>query len=187
MEVMVSSSQKWKYRNTTLLLVSFVVLFFVADTEIAHAIIREIGSYGYVGAFVTGILFVSTFTVAPSAVVLFHLAQDFDPILIALAAGAGGAIGDLLIFRFLKDGVFEELRPFYRRYGGTRLNALVRTKYFMWLAPVIGAVLVASPFPDEIGIGLMGLSKIKTWQFVCLVFILDSLGILAVILLARSI
>jgi hypothetical protein len=186
MNVMVSPSKKWKYRNTTLLLISFVVLFFVSDTEVARAIIREIGSYGYLGAFVTGILFVSTFTVAPASVVLFHLAQDFDPIKIALAAGAGGALGDLLIFRFLRDGVFEELRPFYRRYGGSYLNKLLRMPYFAWLAPVIGAILIASPFPDEIGIGLMGLSKIKTWQFACLVFVLDSLGVLAIVLLARS-
>jgi len=178
-------SSKWKYKNTTLLALSLLVLFYVADTEVAHTLIRHIGSYGYLGAAITGIFFVSTFTVAPASVVLFHLAQDFNPIVIALCAGAGGVIGDLFIFRFLKSGVFEEVRPLLGRFKGSYIVALLKTPYFTWLAPVVGAIIIASPLPDEIGIALMGLSKIKLWQFVGLTFVLNTLGILAIVLLAR--
>lgn len=179
--------KRWKYRNTALLGLSLVLVFFLADTDIAHALITEIGTYGYLGAAIVGVFFVSTFTVAPASVVLFHLAQDFNPGLIALFAGAGGVVGDLIIFRFLRDGVFDELKPLFTRYGGSHLAVLLRTPYFAWLTPVIGAVIIASPLPDEIGVALMGLSRIKLWQFVLLAFILDSLGIFAVVLLARSI
>lgn len=170
-----------------LLLCSIIVLLLISDTEVAHALVREIGRYGYLGAFVAGIFFVSTFTVAPASIILFHLAQDFDPILIALSAGLGGVVGDVLIFRFLKDGVFEEIAPVVRRFGGSYLRALLRTKYFVWLAPVIGAIIIASPLPDELGIGLMGLSKIRTWQFALLAFILDSAGIFIIVTLAAAI
>lgn len=180
-------SRKWRYRNTTLLIVSLIVLCVVADTDVAHALIREIGRYGYLGALVTGVFFVSTFTVAPASVVLFHLSQDFNPGAIAVCAGLGAVIGDLLIFRFLKDDVFEELKPLFHRYGGHQLATLLKTPYFAWLAPVVGAIIIASPFPDEIGIALMGLSRIKIWQFVALSFALNTLGILTVVLLARSI
>ena len=158
----------------------------LADTEPVRALIQIIGSYGYAGAFVVGIFFVSTFTVAPAAVVLVELAHTLNPVYLALAAGAGGSVGDFLLFRFFKDGVFEELRPFYRKYGGRHVNRLGKTKLFAWLAPVLGAIIIASPFPDEIGIGLMGLSKIKTWQFVVLTFVLDVLGLLLLVLVARS-
>ena len=177
----------WKYKNTTFLVLSLVALFFIADTEVAHAFIREIGSYGYLGAAVAGIFFVSTFTFAPAAVVLFHLAQDLNPIFIALCAGAGAVIGDLLIFRFLKDGVFDELAPIFKRFEGSYLSMLFKTPYFAWLVPVAGAIIIASPLPDELGIGLLGLTRIKTWQFVGLAFVLNALGILAVVLLARTI
>lgn len=180
-------STKWKYRNTALLFLSLVVLFFVADTQIAHALIKEVGSYGYLGAFTVGIFFVSTFTVAPASIVLFHLAQDLNPGLIAISAGAGGVLGDLLIFKFLKDGVYHELRPVFKKYGGSHMKALFKTRYFAWFTPVLGALLIASPLPDEIGIALMGLSRIKLWQFILLAFVLDALGILIIVLLARSI
>lgn len=184
---MKSILRKWKYRNTALLIVSLIVLFFVADTDVAHAIIKEIGSYGYFGALIVGVFFVSTFTVAPASVILFHLAQDFNPGLIAVCAGVGAVVGDLLIFRFLKDGVFEELKPLFHKYGGHYIATLLHTPYFAWLAPVVGAIIIASPFPDEIGIALMGLSRIKIWQFVALSFVLNAIGILTVVLLARSI
>ena len=178
---------QWKYKNSTLLVLSLIALFFLADTEIAHAFIIQIGSYGYLGAAITGIFFVSTFTVAPASVILFHLAQDLNPVMIALYAGAGAVIGDLLIFRFLKDGVFDELAPIFKRFEGSYLSMLFKTPYFAWLVPVAGAIIIASPLPDELGIGLLGLSRIKTWQFVGLAFVLNSLGILAVVLLARTI
>jgi len=176
----------WKYKNTILLGVSLIVLFVLADTAIAHALIRQIGSYGYTGAFITGIFFVSTFTVAPASVVLFHLSQALNPLAIALSAGAGAVIGDILIFSFLKDGVFDELKPLFRRFSGSYLDRLFRTPYFAWFVPVAGAIIIASPLPDEIGIGLLGLTRINWWQFALLAFGLNSVGILIVVTLAQA-
>lgn len=181
------AANTWRYKNTALLFLSLVVLFFLSDTEIAHALIKEIGNYDYLGAAAVGVFFVSTFTVAPASVVLFHLSQDFNPYMIAACAGAGAVVGDLLIFRFMKDGVFKELRHLFYRYGGSYVSRLLRTPYFAWLTPVIGAIIIASPLPDELGIALMGLSKIKTWQFVCISFALNTLGIFLVVLFARSV
>ncbi len=177
---------RWKYKNTALLAVSLLALFLLADTAIMHSFIKYISSYGYFGAVITGIFFVSTFTVAPASVILFHLAQEFNPILIALYAGAGAVIGDLIIFRFLKDGVFEELRPLISRFHGSYISALFRTPYFAWIVPVIGAIIIASPFPDEVGIGMMGLSKIKWWQFAILAFILNTIGIFLIVTFAAN-
>lgn len=176
----------WKYKNTIFLGISLVALFILADTAIAHALIRQIGSYGYIGAFITGIFFVSTFTVAPASVVLFHLSQELNPYAIALSAGAGAVIGDIIIFRFLKDGVFDELKPLFRRFRGSYMSRLFKTPYFAWFVPVAGAIIIASPLPDEIGIGLLGLTKIKWWQFALLAFGLNSVGIFVIVTLAQA-
>src|SRR3989344_7422570 len=128
---------QWRYKDSTLLVLSLVALIFLADTEVAHIFIIKVGSYGYLGAAITGIFFVSTFTVAPASVILFHLAQDLNPVVIALYAGAGAVIGDLLIFRFLKDGVFDELAPIFKKFEGSYLSMLFKTPYFAWLVPVV--------------------------------------------------
>jgi len=176
----------WKFRNTFLFIASLVVFFYFADTPLIKNLITSIGNLGYLGAFLTGIFFVSTFTVAPASVVLFHLAKEFPPIEIAIFAGLGAVLGDYIIFRFLKDRVFEEIKPLFMKMGGQRLSHLLATPYFAWLAPVFGAIIIASPLPDEIGITLLGITKLKNWQFLTLSLVLNILGILVIILLAQA-
>ncbi len=189
MEEIIDFNKKWShwhYKNTTLLILSLILFFFLADTPYVKDSIHFIGSFGYIGAFITGILFVSIFTVAPAAVVLYFLADHLNPLLVALFAGMGAVIGDYLIFRFLRDRVFDELTPLFLKNGGNKLVKLFKTPYFGWLLPFVGAFIIASPFPDEIGIGLLGASRLKSWQFLILSFLLNSIGIFVVIIAARS-
>ena len=164
-----------------LLTLSIVVLFFIADSPIVHTLIAQIGAYSYFGALITGIFFVSSFTVVPATIVLFHLAQSFTPLFVAMAAGVGSVMGDFLIFRFLKDGVFEELQPLAHALRLTRIIKKLQRPRYRWIALALGSAIIASPLPDEIGIGLLGLSHLKTWQFVCLTYILNTLGLLILI------
>lgn len=186
MKEFVKETKIWKFRNTILLLLSVILIFIFIDTPFVKNIIHSIGSLGYWGAFLAGVFFVSTFTVAPAGVVLFFLARELNPLIIAVIAGLGAVLGDYLIFRFLKDKIFEELKPIFEKLGGSYFSHLISTPYFAWLAPVLGAIIIASPFPDEIGIGLMGLSKLKNWQFLLISFVLNSVGILIIITLAKS-
>ncbi len=179
--------KSWKYKNTFFLIVSLFVLFYVTGTNIGQQAMSSIAKLGYIGSFVAGIFFVSTFTVAPASVVLFKLTQIYNPLLIALSAGLGAVIGDYVIFRFLKDNVFKEIKPIFMKLGGSNLSRLMSTPYFAWLAPALGALIIASPFPDEIGVGLMGISKLKNWQFLIISFLLNSLGILIIITIAKSV
>lgn len=187
MERLLNTYKSWRFKNTFLLIAILVLVFYFTNTEIGQQVIHSISRLGYAGSFIAGIFFVSTFTVAPAGVVLFKLAQIYNPILIALSAGVGAVIGDYIIFRFLKDNVFEEIKPIFMKLGGSYLERLISTPYFGWLAPVLGAIIIASPFPDEIGVGLMGISKLKNWQFLTISFLLNSLGILIIITLAKSV
>lgn len=176
----------WHYKNTTLLVLSVIVFFFLSGTSYAQQFIAQIGNLGYLGAFFVGALFVSSFTIAPAIVILFDLAKTLDPVAIALVTGAGGVVGDYLMFKYLKDRVFEELTPVIAKAEGRPLRHLLHTPYFAWLTPVIGAIIIASPFPDEVGISMLGLSKVKDWQFLALVFLLDVASVFLVVLAART-
>lgn len=177
--------RRWKYKNTALLVLSLGVFFYIAQTPQVDAVIKSVGNLGYLGAFITGIFFVSTFTVAPAAVVLFHLANVLHPVEIALLAGLGAMVGDYIIFRFMKDRVFEELLPLARKAQTPRMKALFKSPYFAWVLPLVGAFVIASPLPDEIGVSMLGLSKVKQWQFFLLAFVLNAVGIFLVVSAAR--
>lgn len=177
--------KRWHYKNTTLLVLSLVVFFFLVETPRVDNLIRQAGTLGYLGAFIAGIFFVSTFTVAPAAVVLYHLADTLHPLEIAILAGLGAMIGDYIIFNFMKDRVFRELRPYFLKHGRPYIRILYKSPYFAWMAPVFGAFIIASPFPDEVGVGILGLSKIKRWQFFLLSLVLNAAGIFFVVSIAR--
>lgn len=179
--------RRWKYKHLTLFIVSVIFSIFLSRYELFNTFLLNLGNWGYIGAFFGGILFVSTFTVATGAVILLILAERLSPIELGIIAGFGGVVGDFMIFRFVKDGLLKEVTPIYNRLGGRHLTRMLQAKYFRWILRIIGAIIVASPFPDEIGVSLMGITKIKTYQFLLLVFVLDTVGVFLFIVAAKAI
>lgn len=175
------------YPLTTLALFLFVVVLFMSGTSAFAQLLSALGGLGYLGTFFTGIFFVSSFTVGPAAVILFHLSSVGPLWLVSLVAGVGAALGDVLIFRFLQDGVFKELAPLFTRVATSRLGAVLQSPRWRWALPVLGAIVIASPIPDEIGIALMGLSAVRWWQFLPLTIFLNSIGIFIILFLAVQI
>lgn len=177
--------REWKYKNLTIFAIGIITAIILSKFEAFHTFLLNLNGLGYFGAFLAGIMFVSVFTVALSAVILLVLAEELSPLALALTAGLGSAVGDLLILHFIKDNLTREIAPIYYLVGGSRINrmfkAIIDTKYFSWLVPIVGAIIIASPFPDEVGVTLLGLSKIKTHQFVLISYILNTLGILLII------
>ena len=176
------NNHKWKYKNLTVVFISIVLAVLLSRFEAFHSFLLHLGSFGYIGAFVAGMLFVSTFTVTTSALILLILAETLSPIEIGLIAGLGAVAGDMLVFRLVKDNLANEIVDIYNHVDHKKhLQKLFHSKYFNWMLPVIGAIIIASPFPDEIGISLIGISKMNTIKFVFLSFILNSIGIFLVV------
>lgn len=142
----------------------------------------HLGSFGYIGAFIAGLLFVSTFTVATSALVLLVLAETLSPIEIGLIAGLGAVVGDMLIFHLVKDNLTYEIEDIYNQVDRKKhLKKLFHSKYFNWMLPVIGGIIIASPLPDEIGVSLIGISKMSAFNFVLISYISNSIGIFLIV------
>lgn len=176
-----SKLKSFRYKNLTLLCVSLTIAFLLYQNESFHTFLLHLGGLGYLGAFIAGILFVSTFTAATGILVLLVLAEQLSVIELGIIAGIGAVVGDFLIFRFIQDDLVAEVKPIYEQFGGGHISKVLHSRYFSWSLPVIGAMLIASPLPDEIGISLLGLSKMKTYQFIILSFGLNALGIMFVI------
>ncbi len=92
--------RNWPYENTLFLIVSLSLFFYFASSDAIQNSINSVGDLGYLGALITGVFFVSIFTVVPATVILFDLALSHDSIMVALLAGVGAVAGDYIIFRF---------------------------------------------------------------------------------------
>lgn len=172
----------WKYKNLTLSFFGILLAYIVFQNEPIHAFFSHLGTLGYVGAFFAGILFVSTFTVATGALILFILAESLHPLEIGVIAGLGAVCGDMIIFRYVKNNLLDELKSIYKIVDrNKRIKKLTNTPYFSWMLPVLGVIIIASPLPDELGVSLLGIAKMRTIPFMLVSFLLNSIGIFLVV------
>lgn len=174
--------KRFKYKNLLFLFISLVFALFISRFEAFHSFLINLNNFGYLGAFLAGILFVSTFTISTGIVILLVLAEKLSPLEIGLIAGLGAVTGDLLMFRFAKNDLLSELELIFMHFERNQhVNHVIHSKYFGWTLPVIGAFIIASPLPDEVGVSLLGISQMKTYKFFILSFILNAVGIFLVI------
>ena len=169
--------RNYKYKNLTLLPLSILLAVNLYQFDFIGQFLFNLGHLALIGPFIAGILYISTLTATLGIIILLDLTKVLSPIQIAVVAGLGAVVGDFVFFRFFKNNLFSEIKPIYNKLGGERFTAILHHKYLTWTLPIIGAFIIASPFPDEIGIGLMGLTRIKNYQFAILSFVLNATGI----------
>ena len=182
METMKKRWHRYPFKNLTVFVVSIAIGLMLLRIQIFRDVIFQMGNFGYIGAFIGGILFISTFTVTIGTALLLLLAENLHPIEIGIIAGLGAVVGDLAIFHYIRNkGFMNEIQHLFHYFGGDKITHLIHTKYFGWTLPVLGAIIIASPLPDEMGVSLLGISKMKTFQFIILSFVLNSIGIFVIV------
>ena len=85
-------------RHKVAAIVWFSTLIVVAMTLFRETI-AQLGNWGYVGAFViNGISSASVVLPAPGGAIVLLMAKDYNPLLLGIAAGLGGALGSLTAY-----------------------------------------------------------------------------------------
>lgn len=173
-------------RDLGIIILSIIIAIIVIKTGVLISLLTSTQESKFIGSFVAGIFFVSVFTAAPATVVLAEIAQSNSIFWVAFFGGIGALVGDLIIFRFIKDSLSDDFLYLIKKSKSKKLASIFRLRLFGWLMPFVGALIVASPFPDELGLTMMGLSKMKTSLFIPLSFALNFFGILVVGLIAET-
>lgn len=178
---------KHHHNNIALLVISLLFAFIISRLPFFGEIVKNIGSLGIFGAFLSGMLFASTFTVATGGLLLINLANTLNPFGLVFAGACGAVFADLLIFYFVKDNVTAEVTPIYEKFlAHHHLKKILHTRYFSWTLPVLGALIIASPLPDELGVSLMGISAMTIGRFALISFLSHTLGMISLVLLAGT-
>ena len=124
--------------------------------------VEEFAAYGYPGIFLIALLANATvFLPAPGVAVVFAMGSIFNPLGVALVAGAGGALGELSGYLAGFSGqavvertdIYERINPWVQKYG-------------VFTILVLSAV--PNPFFDVAGVAA-GIAKmpIRRFLFAC--------------------
>jgi len=140
----------------------FLALFVViAITLYVYSIrdrVEEFAAYGYPGIFMVALLANATvFLPAPGVVVVFAMGNILHPLGVALAAGTGGALGELsgYLAGFSGQAVIENTNIY------DRIHPWV-VKYGSWAILVLSAI--PNPFFDIAGVAA-GIAKMSLRHF----------------------
>lgn len=120
--------------------------------------VDQFAAYGYPGIFLVMLLANATVILpAPGVAVVFGMGAVFHPLGVALAAGAGGALGELTGYLagyggqavVENTGIYNRILPWVQKYGA-------------WVIFILASF--PNPFFDMAGIAA-GISKIPLWKF----------------------
>lgn len=174
-------------RDILFILASVALSLLIGRSSVIETVAGSSGVPHLIGNFVAGIFFTSSFTIAPAAVVLGQFSQTTPLLAVALVGAAGALLGDLILFFFIRDRVAEDIRKLLNTPKLKRLRHIFRLRFFRFLTPFIGAIIIASPLPDELGLALLGISRAPVALLVPVSFSMNFLGILAIGFLARAV
>lgn len=57
----------------------------------------------------------------------------------------------------------------------------MHSHFYHWSLPALGALIMASPLPDEIGIALLSILHMRTYQFIVVSYFLKTTGIFLIL------
>lgn len=175
------------YRDLFYICASFLIAVLLVQVGIISDFLRTNNHQWALTSFFAGLFFPSIFTIAPAAAALGELARQHSLILVAFWGGIGAMIGDLVLFLFVRDVFAKDLRSYLRKHKIRFGKYFRQQKLFRWLNPLLGALIILSPLPDEFGIALLGTSKTRLSFFLPLTGFLNFFSILLIGYIARQI
>jgi membrane protein DedA with SNARE-associated domain len=153
-------SKKQTNFGTTLLRI-LALLVVIGITVFIYSIrdrVEEFAAFGYPGIFLIALMANATvFLPAPGVAVVFAMGHIFNPLGVALAAGTGGALGELsgYLAGFSGQAVIENTRVYERVHPWV-------VKYGMWAIILLSAI--PNPFFDIAGVAA-GIVKMPLRRF----------------------
>jgi len=177
-------SRKWRkfgFRHTASAFVLLVLFIIAFDSAIVQASLNEIHKIGYAGLIIGGAMFTSLFTTAPGIAILLSFTDIYSPLTIALIGAGGAVIGDLIILRVFEEKIGYELSPLIKKFHMRGFLKKIKRKKERERTVLLGMIVIASPLPDEIGIGLLGIAHLPLISLLTITYLLNAAGLLLLV------
>ncbi len=172
-------------KDSSFIILSIALAIVIGRLDLIEKLLSLSENVRVIGAFVGGLFFTSVFTTAPAIIFLGEIGQ-VEPILVVALIGAAGAVcGDILLFHLFKNHVAKDVNTLIGLSKNNLLKNILHNRAFRWVGILVGALIISSPLPDELGIALMGLTKMEVKSFIPVSFTFNFFGIYLIGLASR--
>ncbi|MEO6536673.1 MAG: hypothetical protein ABIT47_03180 [Candidatus Paceibacterota bacterium] len=172
--------------DVVILTASIILAYFLVGSGILSRLLTFTQGMELIVAFIAGIFFTSMFTIAAAAAAFVKISNPDNLILISLIGAMGAVCGDMLLFLFIRDAIIEDLRTVIKTSSYKKLVFYFHGGFLRWLGPLLGALIIATPLPDELGLALMGMSKVRTAYMIPVTFVMNFFGIWGILALTNA-
>ena len=164
---------EWNHYKTILILVIILLTLESYLTGTLQKFFNSLGSYGYLGSFVSGFLYSYGVTTPFAIAAFFVLAKNLNIWLLTILGSFGGLIGEYFIYYFAK----KETGKSVKIYKNKKIKIPeIKSRLLRRLSPLIAGVVIATPIPDELLAFLFGIEKYRLRDFLILTFVFKLLG-----------
>lgn len=185
---------RWKHRNLVFIFLSTALAVYILTTPEIAGLIEHSGNTGYLGALVAGFFFSSLFTTPLATVTLILLGKTHNPIIVGLIGSLGATTADFIIYKAARksidslSGEIVELKLFIERHNPVHLNDQNRIFHELrvHLIPVLAGLIIASPLPDELAIGILSATRYNKRKMILLSYVANFAGIVLLAYIGRS-
>ncbi len=163
--------------DIVMIAIGIAIAIFLSKIGAIDILVNALRDYYIFASFFAGIFFTSAFTLAPASISLIHIAQSAPAHSVIFWGGLGAMCGDMILLFFIKDRFAKDIMSAIKP---SKMRHILRSFHFgflKWLSPILGALIIASPLPDEFGIALLGLSKVKLGVLIPITLLMNMLGI----------
>ena len=167
--------------KTAIFIFSLSIAWYLIKSGLLHDLIITVLPLKFIAEFLAGMFYTSFLTSPISMAMIVVLAENNNPIILALLAGMGAVVGDLVIIKFFKEKLSKDVSLITRELQLKKINNFLIKWKLEFITPLIGAIIIASPLPDELGLMMLGASNLKYYQIIILTYLLNTAGILLIV------
>lgn len=169
---------------------TFKILLFIILCAISYWIIefnhlenfiKVILPFKLFAIFVAGLMYASFVTTPLSIASFYLLGLHTNPVLLAVIGGIGAAVGDVFLIHLLRL-IKKDLPRFSTRGLVHDIKKLLHSVNLHLVAMILGILIIASPLPDEIGLILLGATKLSDLRIFLISAVLNGIGIYLILI-----
>lgn len=174
----ISYIKKHKELFIDIVVIFFVIIFSIilVSSRIEERILSNFKGLEFIPYLLAGIFSTNMITAFPAYTFMGKIVTPENFNLLVVMGTVGSVIGDNIIFTFIKFRLIESLIKSFKH--NKFVTSILKTKNYILkgVLVLVGSLIIMSPLPDEFGVLLIGVSRIKHRYFILLSLMLNSLG-----------
>ena len=181
----------FRYPKLAAIVLAAIAAYFLFSNANVQSAVGGLDSLDYLGILAAGALF-SFGLSTPFAIGFFLVSSPENIFLASIAGGFGAMLSDLFIFKFVKFSLMDEFSQLENTKPIKEIRMEIkkhdRRKILNYLTYIFAGIIIASPLPDEFGVGMLaGLTEIKPVILGIVSLLMNSLGIFIILLIGSSV